>query len=140
MVLTLLYITFIDHLTLVSPLLFIVAPFILLDGQTQPSPRFDTTMSLADKVSSLAVSDDPPSASSDPDPSASYPPTRAEPTPAPAPELTNLAVAGEWADAVKAYAGPRLSERALHPAHTFVGTEKLDAIFRTSAFPALWLC
>lgn len=44
----------------------------------------------------------------------------------------NLAITGEWDDAVKDYNGPALSQRAMEPELNFIGAEKLDTIFRTS--------
>jgi hypothetical protein len=61
-------------------------------------------------------------------------PPSAAALPPPAKVSTNPVVAGEWADAIKVYDGPKLSDRALNPAEYFIGTEKLDTILRTSAF------
>jgi len=74
-------------------------------------------MTLTDEVANLNIESEPP--------------TRAEPTPAPV-DICCDALTDEWETTLKSYTGPQLSERALNPAHGFIGAEKLDTILRNS--------
>lgn len=47
------------------------------------------------------------------------------------PVVVNKAVVGDWADAIKAYKGPKLNQHAID-CPTWYGSERLDHLFRTS--------